>query len=392
MHRAETQYIGLEPGKTYAVSVRRVNYITDSDGNTTAEVMSEETFSDGIVLSQPVTPNVSASVSASDGTAAVCLSAGTVGENEVLVPTVGSANANVTLTSDMPVSGTWYLDNISYDVAKDEAEHGGRQGTYGEFNTGEGNMAVITMTGLDTQQHTLHIEGTNAAGDGFDKTVNFAVDTEAPTLALNEPLNGSLTQNDMMTISGRTDPDALLRVEVNGEVIGEKIASGWDSTSDDGSFEFTVPADKGIMKNRVAITAVDAIGNETQSVIRTVNERISDLTGVKLYFNGTDVTNTEMDSSVAASGSLELRGVTADNETFVINDDSNLVWNLFAVDGSGRIVEESEDESLFEKSGNMLFYDKNSRGMVSGIFLLTENAGFSAAASYGTEKYTSGNV
>lgn len=73
----ETQYIGLGPGKTYAVGVCRVNYITDEEGNTTAEVMSEETFSGGVVLSQPTTPNVSASVSAADGTAAVDLSAET---------------------------------------------------------------------------------------------------------------------------------------------------------------------------------------------------------------------------------------------------------------------------------------------------------------------------
>ncbi len=386
----ETQYVGLEPGKTYAVGVRRVNYITDDEGNRTAEVMSEETFSDGVVLSQPVTPNVSASVAASDGTAAVSISAGTVSETEVLVPTVKSADVNVTLTSDMPVSGTWYLDNISYDVAMDEAEQGGRQGIYGEFSTDEGNTAVISMTELETQQHTLHIEGTNAAGDGFSETVSFAVDTEAPTLALNAPLNGALTENDLITVSGRTEPDALLRVEVNGAVIGEKTASEWDGASDDGSFQFTVPADKGIMKNRVVITAADAVGNETEIAARTVNERISELTGVRMFFNGNDVTDTQMDSSAAANGSLEFRGVTANNETFVINDDSNLVWNLFAVEGSGRITEDGEELSLFEtdsdiSGGRMLFFDKNSRGMVTGMFKLTESAGFSAAASYGAD-------
>lgn len=97
-----------------------------------------------------------------------------------------------------------------------------------------------------------------------------------------------------------------------------------------------------------------------------------------------------MDSSAAANGSLELRGVTANNETFVINDDSNLVWNLFAVEGSGRITEDGEELSLFEtdsdiSGGRMLFFDKNSRGMVTGMFKLTESAGFSAAASYGAD-------
>lgn len=371
----ETQYIGLEPGKTYAVGVQRVKHLTDSDGNITAEVMSEEVFSEGIVLSQPVTPNVITSVSASDGTEVVNLSAGMAGDTEILVPTVASNDVNVTLNSDMPVSGTWYIDSISYDDARKQVIQGGAIGTYGEFNTGEGNTAVISLTGLETQQHTLHIEGTNAAGDAFTDTVSFAVDTEAPTLAVNGPINGSITESDKITIVGRTDPDAVLKVEVNGKIVGEQAVTGWNGGNDDGTFEFTVDADPAIMSNRITLTAVDEIGNETEYTTRVVNERISKLTGVRMFIDGVDVTNTEMNSRIAMTGgTLELRGLTSDDETFVINDDTNIEWTLNAVSGNAQISEDGI---------SVLSYDANSRGMVVGMFRLTGTDGMTAAASYG---------
>ena len=379
------EFIGLEPGKRYMVGLCRVNNITDDDGNVISTVMSEETFSDIIELSQPSPPTITASVAAADGTPADKLSAGTVGGNNVTVPTVASRDVNITLTSDMPVSGSWYLNSTSYDDAKAAAEEGGTTSAFGEFDTAGGNTAVITLSGLETQGHTPHIDGTNNGGDGFSETINFAVDTTAPTLVLNEPVSGSMTEDNKITISGRTDPNATLIVEVNDIEAGRKTASEWDGASDDGSFEFTVPADENVMKNKVTVTAVDAIGNTTSKTVRAVNEKISSLTGVRLYFNGTDVTNTRMDSSSEASGTLELYGITKNNDQFLINDDSSLVWNLVAVEGGGSIIEDSDDESMNHMTGSMLFYDKYSRGMVTGMFRLTDTAGFTAAASYGIE-------
>ena len=362
----KTEYIGLEAGKTYAAGLRRINYIKDSEGNTVAGVMSEETLSEGVLVNEPKTPEIKATVTDGEGNIAVDLPVGTVAGQSVTAPTVKTGNVVISFESDMPVSGTWYLDNTSFEAAQESGKG------FGIFASKD-NTFVISLDNLDTQEHILRLDGTNSVGDGFSKTVTFKVDDIAPVLVLNSPTAGSVAADDKVTITGRTDADAKLKVEVNGTVIGEKIPPVWDADSKDGSFSITVPTDKSLMKNKITVTATDAVGNTTQKTVRVVNSRMTNLEKVKIYLGENDITGILNDTSNDMSGKLALFGVSKSGEEFRINDSSMTEWNTFAVDGNISYNEESDT----------LFVKKGSNGMLTGMLRLTEYAVMSAAAAFG---------
>ena len=362
----KTEYIGLESGKTYAVGLRRVNYIKDSEENIIASVMSEETFSKGISLNEPKTPQITAKITDSEGNAAVDLTVGTVADQNVTAPTVKTKDVVISFESDMPVSGTWYLDNTSYEAAQQDEK------SYGIFASTD-NTFVISLDNLDTQEHVLRLNGTNSNGDGFSKTVTFKVDDVAPVLALNSPITGSVAADDNVTVNGRTDADAKLKIEVNNSVIGEKLPSEWDASSQDGSFNITVPVDKSLMKNKITVTATDSVGNITQKTVRVVNSRLTSLEKVKIRLGENDITGIQNDTSSEISGKLNLIGVSKDGGEFIINDSSMTEWNTFAVDGS--INYNEENDTLLVKKG--------SNGMLTGMLRLTEDAGMSAVTAFG---------
>ena len=362
----KTEYVGLEAGKTYVAGLRRINYIKDSEGNTVAGVMSEEAFSKAILVNEPKTPEITATITDGEGNTAVELPVGTVAGQCVTAPTVKTKNVVISFASDMPVNGTWYLDNTSYEVAQE----GGKG--FGIFAS-EDNAFVISLDKLDTQEHILRLDGTNAVGDGFSKTVTFKIDDIAPVLVLNSPTAGSVAADDKVTVTGRTDADAKLKVEVNDTVIGEKIPSGWDADSKDGSFSITAAIDASLMKNKITVTATDAVGNTTQKTVRVVNSRMTNLEKVKIRLGENDITGILNDTSNDMSGKLSLFGVSKNGDEFRINDSSMTEWNTFAVDGNISYNEESDT----------LFVKKGSNGMLTGMLRLTEDAGMSAAAAFG---------
>lgn len=362
----KTEYIGLEAGKTYAAGLRRINYIKDSEGNTVAGVMSEETFSKEVTLNEPKTPDIKATVTDGDGNTAVDLPVGTVAGQSVTAPTVKTKNVVISFESNMPVNGTWYLDNTSYEAAQESGKG------FGIFAS-EDSTFVISLDNLDTQEHILRLDGTNSVGDGFSKTVTFKVDDIAPVLVLNSPTAGSVAADDKVTVTGRTDADAKLKIEVNGTVIGEKIPPVWDADSKDGSFSITVPTDKSLMKNKITVTATDAVGNTTQKTVRVVNSRMTNLEKVKIRLGENDITGILNDTSNDISGKLSLFGVSKNGDEFRINDSSMTEWNTFAVDGN----------ISYNEGSDTLFVKKGSNGMLTGMLRLTEDAGMSAAAAFG---------
>ncbi len=379
----ETEYVGLEAGKTYAAGVRRVRYLLDADGNQTGMVTSEETFTEGIVMTMPNPPEVTATVMSANGETAVELSVGKVGEIDMKLPTVITEDAKIKLSSNMPISGKWYLNNTSYE----EAEENELDGTFGTFESS--SEIIIDLTGLETQEHSLKIDGVNANGDGFTKNVRFVVDTYTPMLALNSPLTGSAaTAADEIIIDGRTEADAKLKVEVNGILIGEKTPKEWDSSSEDGSFAFTVPADKTILKNKLTLTATDKAGNATKENITVINRRYTDISGVRIYLDGEDVTGKQLNTKEGIAGKLDLMGITEGSEVFVINDEAMIEWNTFTVSGSIKVYENGEEISLMSAGGSAhtdrtILIGENSNGMISGMLRLTSDSGLSAATGLG---------
>ena len=374
------QYVGLEPGKTYAVGVSKVKYMTDNDGNPTAQVLSEETFSEPITLAAPQPPQVSVGIRGTDGSEPVDLE-NSLGNGEVktTVPTLKTQDAVVTVTSDQPISGTWYLDNTDLESAQ---ANGNPNGSF----TGESSIE-IPLSALETQGHTLHIEGENAQGDGFTTAFAFGVDNVAPVLAVSSPENGAVANDDVIQIAGETDAEAMLSVSLNGKLIGTKTAEGWDPDSENGSFSFEVSLDeeaKKLYKNRLVLSAEDGLGNTIERTFTIINDRISELEKVAVVVNGENVTNQKIDSGQDILTELSLLGITESDEEFTINSDDAVQWRVNAVDGDARVYEAGETTvNDSPNQSRMISIAKNSNGYITGEFRLTSDAGMSAAAEFG---------
>ena len=374
------QYAGLEAGKTYAVGVSKVKYQTDSEGNRAAQVLSEETFSTPVTLTAPQPPQVSISIRGADGSEPVNrenLLGG--GEVKTVVPTLTTQDMVVTVTSDQPISGTWYLNHTDFESAQ---ANGDPAGSF----TGQSSIE-IPLTALKTQGHTLHIEGINAQGDGYTMAYAFGIDSVAPHLAVESPENGSVADDDVIQITGRTDAEALLTVSLNGNVIGSKTAEGWDPASENGSFSFAVNLDdtaKKLFKNKLVLSAEDDLGNTIKRTFTITNQRVGELKEVAIAINGNNVTNQKIDSSQDILTELSLLGITESGEEFAINSDDAVQWRTTAIEGTAQVYEAGETTVNDSPNQNrMLSIGKNSKGYITGEFRLTSDAGMSAAAEFG---------
>ena len=98
--------------------------------------------------------------------------------------TVKSADVSISFTLNIPVSGTWSIDN---------GEQSG--------NLTSATAEIITLNGLTDGSHTLTFKGENEYGDGVTEKYMFTVDTLAPRLQISSPSNGGFFDNSV-TVKG----------------------------------------------------------------------------------------------------------------------------------------------------------------------------------------------
>ncbi len=131
----------------------------------------------------------------------------------------------------------------------------------------------MTLNDLTEGGHVLTIKGqSDARGDRFTAQYAFNVDTLAPRLMIQSPLNGSPFNADgTVTVSGITDPNVTIHVRIDGGAestymfkspldpsAGMKLtADGWFSVDVD------IPDANSAPAHEVEIWAVDANGNTT---------------------------------------------------------------------------------------------------------------------------------
>ena len=199
---------GLTAGVDYRIGVIACNYIdSNNDEEDDTLVAGEERFyattgtvtdigsASNVQLHQPKPPVLSVTA---DKTAVPVLQ--TVGNKTEIIDTFASSDITFTVSADQEIKGTWTLD--------------GDDGITGTIN---GKTDEIKLTNLTEGDHTLIIKGTGEYGDGFRHTYSFTVDTLAPRLLLNSPVNGSFFNEDgTLTITGITDPDARFSVYSDG--------------------------------------------------------------------------------------------------------------------------------------------------------------------------------
>lgn len=123
------------------------------------------------------------------------------------------------------------------------------------------NCSYVPQTALGDGSHTVYINAKDHDGNSaVQKTVQFTVDTIAPTLNVTNPPEGLKTNNNKVTVSGTTNDETSspVTVMVNGEVV--TVQAG-------GSFSKEVTLVEG--ENTITIIATDSAGKQT-TVVRHV--------------------------------------------------------------------------------------------------------------------------
>ena len=139
------------------------------------------------------------------------------------------------------------------------------------LETDGGFECECTLSALSEGGHTVTIDvcdnDGNAASQG---SASFTVDTVPPTLDIVAPVDGLITNMQIITISGVTNDVTSTAVTVNISLNGADQGSA--DVDEHGYFEKEIVLDAGV--NTIIITATDSAG-KTTTVTRTVTLDIS---------------------------------------------------------------------------------------------------------------------
>lgn len=347
--KTEEKVFGLEAGKTYCVGLTA--YKRTSDGSDIYR--SEEVRSQPIVMKEPspaaLTVKVENAKRISAATGILDETTGTV----KTIDTVMSGNVTIQITSDQPVSGTWYLDDVT--TGKWTA---GNQGSIILGGTDDGSGS------LEEGEHILKLRGENKAGDGVNEQYHFCVDTVPPRLQLNGPCDGTLFGSSV-TVSGLSEPGAVIRISGEG-------GQGQEITVDEsGAFQAIISMDTDRLEQTLTIYAEDPAGNRSREhTLKLTNELLGEKdAGIAVYLNGEDCTGQTVPADL--DGRLELRIISEKaGKNIVIPENSNIgrqaEWSLEVMAGTASL-DGMELTTDGEVNGVLLVtLDQQSVGMVLG--------------------------
>ena len=127
--------------------------------------------------------------------------------------------------------------------------------------TGGYECSYTPSTALGDGAHTVAFNAKDNDGNSaVQKTVTFTVDTVAPVLTINSPVDNSVTGSTTCVVSGTTNDSTSspVTVKINGEAV---------SVAANGTFSKTITLTEG--ENVITIVATDSAGKST-TVTRTV--------------------------------------------------------------------------------------------------------------------------
>ena len=124
----------------------------------------------------------------------------------------------------------------------------------------------------------------------------FNIDTAAPSLLLSSPVNGSgFEENGKLTISGITENDAYISVNVDGNpVIRNKTLKELNAVmGEEGNFTFDVNIGKGYYKKNVEVIVSDEIGNTEKIQCDVYNNGLGNVKKIDVELSEDTTGNTE---------------------------------------------------------------------------------------------------
>lgn len=370
--------VGLLPGETYKVGVTAVNYELNADGSVQYMVSSKEILSDAVTIQASTSPDIVCTTTApfktlnrlewgtdTDGNAT---------QNQVEHDTFKQTDINFTFTATETVTGTFQINGEDFAV--------------GGNTVVSGTSFDIRLTNLKQGDHQLVFSGTNAKGDSFRMLRSFTVDTAAPNLQLSVPTNnGYFGQDNILTIAGSGDADALYTVLADGEAKAtKKTIAQLGGTFENGLFSFNIDLGIGNASRRVLIIAEDEMGNTATNEVTVSNNGLGDIRSLSILYsrNTSFIGDMEWQPLEGNNIPFELArnrivlGIevetNAGNKFILPSDNSQLEWNLQMVQGSAELDE-----------NGILTATQDTKGMIAANYAVADNAAYSAAATLGAK-------
>lgn len=187
-----------------------------------------------------------------------------VKEKTAPVMTITSPTAGQLLTSNQPTVTFTVTDNDSgVDPDTIVLQIDGSE-VSGVTKTKSGNTYSCSYTPpeiLADGAHTIAVDASDHDGNkATQKSISFKIDTVPPELSVTSPVDGLITNQSSVTVSGKTNDvtSSPVTLMVNGASV---------QVYDDGTFSTTVSLAKG--ENEITVIATDGAGRST-TVTRTV--------------------------------------------------------------------------------------------------------------------------
>ena len=290
----------------------------------------------------------------------------TLGNEDTYEQTVYNvSDLELILSGDSQVSGRWELDG------------GTKEGTSGAIVLS--TKAKISLAGLEDGVHTLEFKGKNEYGDASAVKYVFAVDTQAPRLLLETPVNGSLFDylTGKLTVTGVTDQDAVLAITDNGE----PVAVSGLSIDDTGRFTTDVVLDTSVLNHELMISVQDALGNTTEKVVDVVSDALGSIEKLLIYAGSSDVTNTKLSAGtkyvLKLMAQMKNESAQSDAEPLLIevNNASLVEWEQAVAEGTSEILQSEASAKLTTS--------EDAEGMITARFIISDAGTYSVSAAFG---------
>ncbi len=313
-----TKQVGLAPEQPYQIGVTAYKRILNAEGEEIGRVLSDEVLmAEPVVLLTPTPPKVSL---VSEGTYKTLTRVQEGVDEPIAFDTFPSSDVSFTPDSDVAFDGTWTLnDSISGSVSQGE---------------------TISFKDLENGDYTLTVTGEDTDGDTFIVTKSFAVDTLPPVLLLSSPVNGSLFEADgTILLSGIADADARFTITLNGSdyAVDRTLASLGTAPDSEGRFTLRIPGDPAVSSQSLSVRVADEVGNTSETKTATVcNKGFSMMEALTVYLDGKAYPGGNIPTDTAVSGQLTL-GVTSPDATFLLSEDTPIVWQVETAYGSASV-------------------------------------------------------
>ncbi|OUO29730.1 Ig-like domain-containing protein [Eubacterium sp. An3] len=191
-----------------------------------------------------------------------------VKEKVVPVITINSPTSGAHITNNKPAIQFSITDDdsgVDPDTITVKIDNGSAVST-GITKTPSGKGYTCSYTpesALGDGSHTIYINASDHDGNAAtQKSVQFTVDTVAPTLNLTSPVDNLKTNEDTVTVSGTTNDatSSPVTVTINGDPV---------TVQSNGSFSKAVTLTEG--ENTITVIATDSAGKST-TIVRHVTK------------------------------------------------------------------------------------------------------------------------